>query len=276
MLTRTQAMAKDENGNHPFLKTIKKSQSPYLSGLFYGPSGSGKTSILGSAGYDERTGPIIVLGADDSLQSLRGTDPDRVTPVVISKWEELTAAWDYLTFEKHPYKSVAIDGLTDLHIYSMLTLMEAKTEASDRRNSITTAEQSDYGDSMAQIRRVLILFKRLKMNVFFTAQPKQMSIAKRGFVQVPSMFGQLAMEIAGAFDICIYVSPTPMHDVSKDKTAKAPSVNNSGDDISRYAYFRDQVQLLTKVRTAWLRGCPEYVRISQKDAMTDILDALGV
>lgn len=274
MLLKSKPMPLDEQGRHPFqiLREKQQVRSEFISGLFFGLSGTGKTSILGSAAFDPRTSPVIILSADKSHKSLRGIPEDKLSVVTIDNFEDLTAAWDYLYFQKHPYKMVGIDGLTDLHIYSLLTIMEYSTDNSKegRREDPTASERSDFGHSMQQMRRILISFSRLRMHLFFTAQPKTANIPRMGNVQVPSLFGQMSQEVAGAFDICAYVSNTDLENSAPTQPLKP------GEAAKRYVYLRDTDRLLVKVRSDFGEVCPQRVMVSQKGAMTEILNAVGL
>jgi hypothetical protein len=150
--------------------------------------------------------------------------------------------------------------------------MEYSTEHSKegRREDPTASEKSDFGHSMQQMRRILMAFSRLQMHIFFTAQPKVTSIPKMGNVQVPSLFGQMSQEVAGAFDICAYVSNSDLESTSP------PAVLKPGEAAKRYVYLRDTDRLLVKVRSDFGEVCPQKVMVTQKGAMTEILDAVGM
>src|SRR5690606_15495108 len=149
----------------------------------------------------ERTSPSILLNMDGGINAAMGFDPALLTVVVIRDWQDYSEAYDYLARAEHSYKSATVDSLSESHVYSLLTVIDHEVRTNSRREDPNTAEQSDYGKAMIQLRRFMREFRKLKMHTFFTALPAQASVAREGLITLPSMFGQLKEETVGMFDV---------------------------------------------------------------------------
>lgn len=255
--------------------------------LVFGPSGVGKTTFVGSAALDPRTSPVLVLDFDGGSMSLEGLDPKTLRVKRVKDWDDFNIAYDYLASGNHPYKTVAVDSLSELHVFSMLNIVddeiaeaidkarkEGKKEDQAKRIDELEIQQQDYGKSMVQIRRFLRAMLNLDMHCIFTALPKSAKIAREGTVQLPAMFGQMAEEVVGMFDVTGYINQ------EEQVVAANPQVKGSKPTtrVVRVLNLQNTPGVRVKVRTPFGESAsvPNRILIGEKDGVPRLFNALKV
>lgn len=237
-------------GVHEFLARIQQAKEamadPFYTWLIYGRSGSGKTTLVASAGLYPETSPMLMLSYDQSYGSLAGINSDLVTVVPVSTWDDIWKAIHFLKTEDHGYKSVAFDGLTDLNRMGLMTIVQYEVESTTNRDRDPLAvEQADFGKNMNLIMVFLHQLRELKskMNVFVIAQAGSRVQPKVGAVEMPQMFGQLANEVAGFFDMTIYTTV-----ISKSRLEADPNKREAPQFIM---ITGNNPTVLAKTRGGW-------------------------
>lgn len=185
---------------NPFEDLITPADDHKLKVLVFGTFGSGKTRLLSTAGQDPRTSPILVLdfeGGALSLQGAEGVDVVRVTSSQI-----LNDVFARLE-QPHPYRSIALDSLTETHIASLFHILDT-----ERRREPNRLELQDYGIASIITRRLVRSLRDLDMHVFLTALEKQDVDPLRGIVTRVDLSGKLAAEIPALVDVVGYLSST--------------------------------------------------------------------
>lgn len=186
-----------------FLSRLTAAQRPeFYHCLLYGASRSGKTTLVGTAGADERTGPMLLLDFEGGASSVMGQQ--NVQVVSMRDWHDFNDAYEYLSSGQHPFKSVAVDSISELHMFTVLDIVEKEAAANSRRNE-DTAEIQDFGKAMIMLRRFMRHMRQLRMHVFITALTKTDKYPNEGDVRVPQMFGQMAGESVGMFPVVGYL-----------------------------------------------------------------------
>lgn len=222
-----------------------------MKGLIFGPSGHGKTTFLGSAQYDDRTSPMLILDFEGGSESLVGLDVDVVR---VTDWKTYNEAFDYLANDKHDYKSVGIDSISETHIFSLLNIL--KEEGPTRRDP-DLLQQGDYGKALVLMRRLLREFRDLPLHVFFTALAKEELDAREGMVKKPSLAGALADEVPGMMSVVGYLALT---------------TDGEGNTI-RSLLLKNHARIRTKIRSPWAKHeeVPDEI---DSPTVTSLLDAL--
>lgn len=188
-------------------RIFKPAQNLYYKCLIFGPSRSGKTTFASTAGYDEgRASPALLLDFEGGSGSAAGIPDLYVSPM--RDWVDFNEACEYLTSDANKFKTVIIDSVSELHIFSLLNIIDYELATNPKRSERgdeNTAEQSDYGKSLVQMRRFLRVLRELPLHTIVTSLSKADDYPREGKVRVPAMFGQLAGEMVGMFPIVGYL-----------------------------------------------------------------------
>lgn len=235
-----------------------KASDRKIKGIIFGPPGHGKTHWIGTAVFDPRTTPIAVLdfegGVMDVLEGLPGgPDGPDWYHMPINSWEDFNEAYARLEADEEGFKAVAIDSISETHIFALMNLLDDK---SIRRDDINSLRQDDYGKAMIQLRRLVRAFRDLPMHVFYTAHSKTEVDSKEGLVIMVSLSGKLATEIPGMMTLVGYLALT---EDDEGKTVRTLLLQN-------YAKIR------TKVRTPWGVEAPDEI---DNVTVKAVLDALN-
>lgn len=228
-----------------------------IKAIIFGPPGHGKTHFLGTAVFDPRTSPIFILdfegGVLDVLQGLPGgPDGPDWYHIPIKSWEDFNEAYERIEKNEENAKAVAIDSLSETHIFALMNLLEDTTI---RRDDINLLRQDDYGKAMVQLRRLTRTFRDLPLHVFYTAHSKEEIDPKEGIVKMVSLSGKLATEIPGMMSVVGYLA------LSEDDEGKT----------QRVLLLQNYAKIRTKVRTPWGISAPDEI---EDPTVTDMLDAL--
>jgi hypothetical protein len=224
----------------------------YRNNLIYGPSGAGKTHLLGTAMQDERTAPILVLDFEGGSITLEGSG---ATVLAVRDWDDYSEVYNTLannnnTVDGVQYKSLAIDSVSETHLYSLMNavddrvkLLVAKNETGNRVDPNKT-EIQDYGTALIQMRRFLRSFRDLPMHTFVTSLTKTEVLPREGSTRLPSCFGQLAEELCGMYDCVGYLAQ-----LEEPKST----------ELKRVLLLQNQKGVRVKVRTRWGVVAPEKI-----------------
>lgn len=230
-----------------------------IKALIYGPPKHGKTVFLGSGVLDKRTSPMAILdfegGVLDVLEGLPGgpNGPDWYH-IPISSWEDFNVAYERLQKNEEGFKAVAIDSLSEVHVFALMNLLDDPGNRRDARDR-DLIHQQDYGKAMVQMRRLTRSFRDLPMHVFYTAHHKEEVDSKEGLVKMVNLSGKLATEIPGMMSLVGYLALT------QDDEGKT----------HRVLLLQNYARIRTGVRTAWGVESPDEI---EDPTITSVLDAL--
>lgn len=176
----------------------------FLNMLLYGDPGVGKTTFIGTASEVAALCPVLLLnveGGDLSLSGYPGIEVVRVT-----SYEQMTPIYNELYRELRkpnpPYKTVAIDNLTELRYFSMSDIMVDAVAANSNMDP-DVPSQREWGKNSNQIRAVVRGFRDLPCHTILTSHAKEVEKSKVT-VTKPALPGQLSDEISGFVDLVLY------------------------------------------------------------------------
>jgi hypothetical protein len=233
------------------VKIQKPDELRLMKGLIFGPPGHGKTTFLGSAQYDDRTSPILILDFEGGSESLVGLDVDIVR---VSDWNVYNDVFEFLANDKHSYQSVGIDSISETHIFTLLNIL--KMEGPTRKDP-DLLQQGDYGKALVLMRRLLREFRDLPIHVFFTALAKEDLDSREGMVKKPALAGVLADEVPGMMGLVGYLALTTDVD----------------GNMMRSLLIKDHPRIRTKIRSPWAKH-EEVPNEIDNPTVTALLDAL--
>jgi len=174
-------MAVVEKGAQPYISVEgglagedPREKFRYLNILVHSPGGHGKTTLIKSATEDPRLYPILVLD-DEGGAPLRfaDADPSRFTLRKIRTLDDVNTIYEYLAKGNHPYKSVAIDSLTDLQKVGLTEFVygSAGMVPKNFKGTVVDVKQAEiqhWGKSHTQMTMLVRYFRDLPMHVIFT------------------------------------------------------------------------------------------------------------
>lgn len=234
--------------------------------LIYGGYNAGKTRFLGTAAEDERLTPFFLFDFEGGTKTLDGmpgfaklenvTDPipsgARFVAARVRDWDDFNEGFQRMLTNDEGWKGCGLDSASEVHNYAIETIVEGEA---DRRKSVDSVEQQDYGKALIQLRRLVREFRDLPLHFFCTAHGKEITHAQRGMIVVPNLYGKGAFEIPGLLETVGYMAQ--MQDEGKEY---------------RSLLLRNYPKLDLKVRTAWGIEAPEEI---DNPTMTLLLDQLG-
>lgn len=175
----------------------------YATMLWYGDPGTGKTKLLGTAGADPRLSPIIIADIEGGVITLRKMPGIDVVQIrTMAQFEKLIN--DLANDSTNYYKSLGVDGITELQKLDMRTVMkEAKLKAKNPENiNEDVPSPREWGISGERIRRICRAARDLPMHTFFTALEAQETDPQTDLTRYyPSIPGKLKNELSGFFDV---------------------------------------------------------------------------
>ncbi len=235
-------------------------QKKKIKALIYGPPKHGKTRFLGTAVLDPRTKPIAILdfegGVLDVLDGLPGgPDGPDWYHIPVTSWEDFNQAYERLMVNEEGFKAVAIDSLSEVHVFALMNLLDDKSIRRDSKDK-DLIHQQDYGKAMVQMRRLTRSFRDLPMHVFYTAHHKEEVDSKEGMVKMVNLSGKLATEIPGMMSLVGYLA----------------LVTDDEGKTNRTLLLQNYAKIRTGVRTAWGVEAPDEI---DDPTVTNVLDALN-
>jgi len=197
----------------------KKPVADPLKLLVYAPSGHGKTYLIGTAAGDPRLCPMVLADFEGGTRSIRSKtvlvpleeladfvpSTNKIVVVRIKRWEDFDTLYDVVHAPDSPYKTVAIDSLSELN-YLILSEVVAVAVKSDRGHDPDVPERQDYLRSSTQMRKLIRFFRDLDANTIFTASANEKeNVQTKRMQAVPNLTGKLVYEVPGLVDIVAYL-----------------------------------------------------------------------
>lgn len=205
--------------------------------LVYGEPGAGKTHFIGTAMDNPVTRPLLLLDCNGGPMTLR-----KRHDVDVKEIDSPDRAAEYYEMLLHEndgyYKTVAIDGLTDLQKLDMNDIMWKLTRAPgaprpDLDPDIPGIPQ--WGKTGEHMRKLVRWYRDLPMNVIMTAHVLREQDEAGAVKFYPSLPGKMKTEVSGFMDIVAYLHTTV-----------------KGEEVIRHMQFLGTNKLIAKDRTGAL------------------------
>ncbi len=150
---------------------------------------------------------VLFVDVEGGTFTLRKSNPG-CDVVRVKTWPELQKVYDELHRGSHDYQTVVLDSLTELQKQDMQYILDelAKGErASGKDVDEDIASVREWGRSIEHIRKMVRGFRDLPMNVVVTALQREEKDKKGKVTFLPSLPGKLAYEVAGFFDVVLFM-----------------------------------------------------------------------
>lgn len=183
---------------------------PYVRILLYGDPGSTKTRTLGTAAADPRTSPCLMIGAANNPLAIREykSKPDIL---MLEELSDLNEPYRWLSdgqdpkdpfvekWSLHPpYKSVVLDGITEVQRMSFHQVTGFKGGPGDIPNKV---QRQHFGDVLSQ----MINFAKLYFDLADEGNPRPIHVFMSSLERTeddteyhkPLLWGQSGAEVGG-------------------------------------------------------------------------------
>jgi hypothetical protein len=175
-----------------------------INALFFGESKVGKTHLVGTAGQHPDLAPMLYLDLEGGNATLRGFPG--IEYVRIKSIKQLTGIQNELFKDSSGYyKSVALDGLTELQDLDMREIMKLLIREKPERDE-EVPDKREWGKSRWHMRDIVRSFRDLPnpTNLFCTALLHELEEEGKASRFVPNLPGKQRGEIPGFMDIVGY------------------------------------------------------------------------
>lgn len=218
-------------------KASEKEHKPCI--MLYGQSSIGKTSLACSACEVPELSPVLHLDLEQGALSVSEVYPDIIS-IEVPTIKHLQGIFnDLFKQDGAGFRTVIVDNATEQQKMDMEYLFGVGSSGTPTDFvDFASAEWNDpaWGKNSEHMRKSVRYFRRLPMNVIFTAWAKDFSSGKKGEVPDirPAFSKTVAGEVPGLFNDVYYYSmkngvrilQTSMTDtcLAKDRTRKLPPV----------------------------------------------------
>ena len=128
----------------------------------YGKAGTGKTTLAATF-----PGPILFIDCSEKgTDSIRDTDCDVLRA---TDWDELEMLYWFLKKEKHKYKTVVIDTMSQAQDLAIQKIKEVEVGA---LGNWGTMRKQDWGIVSTKLKTFVLTMRDLPMNVIFIAHDR--------------------------------------------------------------------------------------------------------
>jgi len=182
--------------------------------LIFGDYSAGKTRFAGSAIEVPDLSPVLFLDVEGGMLTLKTTYPG-VHRVPITNPQQITDIWKDLRKMNHPYKTVVIDSLTELHKLIIRYIMIDVVNEDDERDEDVPSVR-EYLKATEQVRRLCRRYRDLPLNSVFTALlTEEVDDKKNKKYKKINLSKKLAGEVGGFFDEVFYIYVKEVNDQQK-------------------------------------------------------------
>lgn len=187
------------------LKIEKVSQRrPHFNLMVYGGPGTGKTYLCGTSYDVSEMQRVLFIDIEGGTFTLRKDFP-HVETVRVESWRQMQDVYNALMAGGHGFNTVILDSLTEIQKFNMDEIMKKLIESNDDRD-MDVPSLREWGKNLEQIRRFVRAFRDLPMNVIFTALLRQDKDRMGRPINLPSLSGKMAAEVAAFLDIVLFYS----------------------------------------------------------------------
>lgn len=233
-----------------------KTYSPenhYLKCLIYGAPWTWKTTFAGSA--DD----VLIGSAEAGLLGLRSW----INYVEIKTFKDLQEIYKYLLEGKHPYKTFALDSISEINDIII-------NELSAGKGQMYQNDRWVLGKRMVDMLRK---FRDLPMNVIFVSHETTVNDDERVVKYVPMLSGKTTMKLPGFFDVVwrTYIDEKAQHRMWVEprqdlvtKTRGRYIVNDTPLNFMEWLNAFKKIKIEKQVVVKDIESIPDHVRLANE------------
>lgn len=192
--------------------------------LVFGDFSVGKTVFAGSAIEVADLSPVLFLDVEGGTLSLSKMYPS-VEVIRITEPKQITEIWKDLRKGNHPYKTIVVDSLTELHKLIIRYIMLQVMDDDDKGNrDEDVPSMREYLKATEQVRRICRRYRDLPVNSVFTALlTDEIDDKKNKTYKKINLSRKLAGEVGGFFDEVFYMYVKDIKKTVEGKEVKVPT-----------------------------------------------------
>lgn len=180
---------------HAGISKVDNKLNRGISSLIYSDPGIGKTTCIARLPVDE----TLIINVESGLGPLLGTG--HYVFELSRDLQSLAGIYKYLRSEQHPFKYVALDNISELQEWMVLSLTESRKK--------DFADIREKGDAASKMREYLYKFRNLielGINVIFSAWEMGLTLERgvdgpeRSKI-FPKLYPSISPEVCGIVDL---------------------------------------------------------------------------
>jgi len=170
--------------------------------LIYSPSGKGKTHLAATAVQVEEMCPILLVSAEDKLESVMNVDGyEDIDIVTFEKWEDLNDLYEMI--EKDDYNTIIVDSLTRIQERAIEFIQGRESDQFKFDGDMNSPSRNDWGKIIDLTIKFVREFNKLDANLIYTALQDREKDDRTGKITVePSFAGKkTSSKVCASMDI---------------------------------------------------------------------------
>ena len=143
---------------------------------FYGGGGTGKTTMMAECVLSPHGTPALLMDIDGSSTSVSHLIPHGLDIVQVPRWQDVMKIAQAISNDRHPYKSVITDNLSELATLCMRNITTEPTPQIQHWGQMTS-------DMLRYVRLMRDLSRFKGINVFFSAWEETVKDEDAGYIR---------------------------------------------------------------------------------------------
>jgi hypothetical protein len=202
--------------------------APRINAIVYGLPGVGKTRLCASADAVPEMRKVLLLDVDGGALSAQELYPS-VERLPITRWDQIMDVQQELASGmNHGFQTVILDTGTEAQKYDQAAVMKLAAKiAADKGEVRDEAVPSfrEWGITQDHFRQMVRGFRDLPMNFLMNLHVKDQQNEMTGKIsKSPDLPGKLARQIAGFFDVVLYMYVKEVADPTSTPDKPKPNI----------------------------------------------------
>jgi hypothetical protein len=203
--------------------------APRINAIIYGLPGVGKTRLCASADAVPQMRKVLLLDVDGGALSAQSLYP-QVDRISIKTWDQvIRVQQDLASGMDHGYQTVILDTGTEAQKYDQAAVMVQAARIAREKGEVrdeAVPSFREWGITQDHFRQMVRGFRDLPMNFLMTLHVKDQKNELTGTTaKSPDLPGKLARQIAGFFDVVLYMYVKEVNDPTSTPEKPKPKID---------------------------------------------------